>query len=132
MWEIRLPSLKLKIMPIKVSQYRPDILEEVKQWALMGHEIFNAIMTKIGSLSMENNGKRTKPFFMNLMIKKYIFTFLANFQPLKQQLLKDQGLFKQRVDDIQLRITSPTLTDKDTNYGIEYQFIILTFGIHYI
>lgn len=42
----------------------------------------------------------------------------ANFLPLKQQLQKDQGLFKQRVDDIQLRITSPTLTDKDTNYGI--------------
>lgn len=96
MWEIRLPSLKLKIVPIKVSQYRPDILEEVKQWALMGHEIFNAVMNKICSLSIEAN---------------------ANFLPLKQQLQKDQGLFKQRVDDIQLRITSPTLTDKDTNYG---------------
>jgi hypothetical protein len=57
MWEIRLPSLKLKIVPIKVSQYRPDILEEVKQWALMGHEIFNAVMNKICSLSMEANGK---------------------------------------------------------------------------
>lgn len=57
MWEIRLPSLKLKIVSIKVNQYRPDILEEVKQWALMGHEIFNAVMTKICSLSMENNGK---------------------------------------------------------------------------
>lgn len=44
-------------MPIKVSQYRPDLLEEVKQWALMGHEIFNAVMTKICSLSMENSGK---------------------------------------------------------------------------
>lgn len=39
---------------------------------------------------------------------------------MKQQLQKDQGLFKQRVDDIQLRITSPTLTDKETNYGIYY------------
>ncbi|XP_025408093.1 putative 1-phosphatidylinositol 3-phosphate 5-kinase isoform X2 [Sipha flava] len=96
MWEIRLPSLKLKIMYIKVNQYRPDTLEEVKQWTLMGHEIFNAISTKICSLSTETN---------------------ANFLPLKQQLQKDQGLFKQRVDDIQLRITSPTLTDKDTNYG---------------
>lgn len=56
MWEIRLPSLKLKIVSIKVSQYRPDILEEVKQWALMGHEIFNAVMTKICSLSIETNG----------------------------------------------------------------------------
>lgn len=56
MWEIRLPSLKLKIMSIKVSQYRPDTLEEVKQWTLMGHDIFNAISTKICSLSMETNG----------------------------------------------------------------------------
>lgn len=72
MWEIRLPSLKLKIMPIKVSQYRPDILEEVKQWALMGHEIFNAIMTKIGSLSMENNGKNNELFLMNLMVNRTI------------------------------------------------------------
>lgn len=39
-------------MPIKISQYRPDILEEVKQWALMGHEIFNAVLTKIGSLEI--------------------------------------------------------------------------------
>lgn len=54
---------------------------------------------------------------MNLI--KYII-FSANFLPLKQQLQKDQGLFKQRVDDIQLRITSPTLTDKDTNYGIYF------------
>lgn len=57
MWEIKLPSLKLKIVPIKVNQYRPVILEEVKQWALMGHEIFNSITTKICSLSMETNGK---------------------------------------------------------------------------
>lgn len=56
MWEIRLPSLKLKIMSIKVNQYRPETLEEVKQWALIGHEIFNAISTKICSLSMETNG----------------------------------------------------------------------------
>jgi len=57
MWEIRLPSLKLKIVPIKVNNYRPDILEEVKQWALMGHEIFSAIMTKICSFAMETTGK---------------------------------------------------------------------------
>lgn len=57
MLEIRLPSLKLKIIPMKVSQYRPDTLEEVKQWTLMGHEIFNAVMTKICSLSIEINGK---------------------------------------------------------------------------
>lgn len=41
---------------MKVAQYRPDTLEEVKQWALIGHEVFNAVMTKIGSLSMEING----------------------------------------------------------------------------
>jgi len=57
MWEIKLPSLKLKVVPMKVSHYRPDILEEVKQWALMGHEIFNAVMAKICSLTMETNGK---------------------------------------------------------------------------
>jgi len=51
-------------------------------------------------------------------VKIRVLYFSANFLPLKQQLQKDQGLFKQRVDDIQLRITSPTLTDKDTNYGI--------------
>lgn len=50
-------------------------------------------------------------------MKIHVLYFSANFLPLKQQLQKDQGLFKQRVDDIQLRITSPTLTDKDTNYG---------------
>jgi len=117
MWEIRLPSLKLKIVPIKLNQYRPDILEEVKQWALMGHEIFNAVMNKICSLSMEANGKIK---CLNLInnVDIHISYFSANFLPLKQQLQKDQGLFKQRVDDIQLRITSPTLTDKDTNYGI--------------
>ncbi|XP_050432860.1 putative 1-phosphatidylinositol 3-phosphate 5-kinase isoform X2 [Adelges cooleyi] len=96
LWEIKLPSLKLKIVSMKVSSYRPDVLEEVKQWALMGHEVFNAVMTKICSLSSENS---------------------ANFLPLKQQLQKDQGTFKQRVDDIQLKITSPSLIDKDSNYA---------------
>lgn len=56
-WEIRLPTLKLKIVPLKLNQYCPDILEEVKQWALMGHDIFNSVMTKICSLAMETNGK---------------------------------------------------------------------------
>lgn len=56
--------------------------------------------------------------------------FLANFLPLKQQLQKDQGLFKQRVDDIQLRITSPSLTDKDTNYGMTV--ILFMYSTHYI
>lgn len=57
LWEIRLPSLKLKIVPLKVNQYCPDKLEEVKQWALTGHDIFNTVMTKIVSLALESNGK---------------------------------------------------------------------------
>lgn len=57
------------------------------------------------------------------MTIKSVKLIIANFLPLKQQLQKDQALFKQRVDDIQLRITSPTLTDEDTNYGITYYLI---------
>lgn len=56
-------------------------------------------------------------------MKQDALYFSGNLQPLKQLLQKDQVFFKQRVDDIQLRITSPTLTDKDTNYG-NYKLLI--------
>lgn len=62
-------------------------------------------------------------------MKMFVLYFSANFLPLKQQLQKDQALFKQRVDDIQLRITSPTLTDKDTNYGTKYYIFTYLFTL---
>ncbi|VVC36576.1 Hypothetical protein CINCED_3A016117 [Cinara cedri] len=102
-WEIRLPSLKLKIVPLKVNQYCSDILEEVKQWALMGHEIFNTVMTKICSLANESN---------------------VNFLPILQQLQKDQGSIKQKVDDIiQFQVSSSILNEKETNYEMVFNTI---------
>lgn len=52
MWELSLPPMILKI-------YSPEfevttILEQVKQWAVMGHEVFSSILEKLCLLDTDN------------------------------------------------------------------------------
>ncbi|XP_075225146.1 1-phosphatidylinositol 3-phosphate 5-kinase fab1 isoform X2 [Lycorma delicatula] len=99
-WEVSLPPSVL------LTQSEPylqaPILEEMKKWALTGHEIFSSILSKLCNMA-----QNTDPIVA------------VSVTSLKQQLLKDQVLFKSRVEETQMKMTSPTLegasdlSDKD-------------------
>ncbi|XP_012269678.2 1-phosphatidylinositol 3-phosphate 5-kinase [Athalia rosae] len=87
-WEISLPP------PLITINYDPkqhnDVIEEVKNVALKGDEVFSNIRDKLVTLSIDTE-------ILNTM---------------KQQLFKDQQYFKNKIEEIQLKLTSPTLENK--------------------
>ncbi|XP_046687146.1 putative 1-phosphatidylinositol 3-phosphate 5-kinase, partial [Homalodisca vitripennis] len=86
-WEISLPPLLLVTQPTTQAAHQDAILEEVKRWALNGYEVFSAILNRLCTLA--SNGE-------------------AGAMVMKQQLQKEQTMFKGRVEEIQMRLTSPT------------------------
>lgn len=64
-----------------------EMIEEIKTMALKGHEIFSTISEKLAVLPPDFDG-------------------LTN---LKQILSKEQSAFKQKVEEVQLKLTSPSL-----------------------
>ncbi|KYM97169.1 1-phosphatidylinositol-3-phosphate 5-kinase [Cyphomyrmex costatus] len=87
-WEISLPP------PLINITYDPkqhaNVIEEMKSVTLKGDEVFSAIREKLTSLQTDLEG-------LNLA---------------KQQLTKDQQYFKNKIEEIQLKLTSPTLENK--------------------
>ncbi|XP_046466655.1 putative 1-phosphatidylinositol 3-phosphate 5-kinase isoform X1 [Neodiprion pinetum] len=87
-WEISLPP------PLITINYDPkqhsNVIEEMKNVALKGDEVFSSIRDKLVTLAID-------PESLNAM---------------KQQLSKDQQYFKNKIEEIQLKLTSPTLENK--------------------
>lgn len=89
-WEISLPSPVMEIR-YETEKRRSEMIDEIRTMAQKGHEIYSLILDKLGGLPQELEG-------------------LGN---LKQLLLKEQNLFKQKVEEVQLKLTSPTIEKKD-------------------
>lgn len=87
-WEISLPPPLINI--IYDPKQHANVIEEMKSVALKGDEVFTAIREKLMSLQ----------------------TDLESLNLAKQQLLKDQQYFKNKIEEIQLKLTSPTLENK--------------------
>lgn len=87
-WEISLPP------PLITINYDPkqhsNVIEEMKNVALKGDEVFSNIRDKMITLSIDSEALNT----------------------MKQQLSKDQQYFKNKIEEIQLKLTSPTLENK--------------------
>lgn len=87
-WEISLPP------PLITINYEPkqhtDVIEEMKNVALKGDEVFSNIRDKLTSLSIDSE----------------------TLNAMKQQLSKEQHYFKNKIEEIQLKLTSPTLENK--------------------
>ncbi|XP_065212151.1 putative 1-phosphatidylinositol 3-phosphate 5-kinase isoform X2 [Planococcus citri] len=88
LWELSLPPKILKIHPTRVPI--PVVMEQVKEWAVMGHELFSSILEKLCLLDYDD---------------------IKMIQSLKKHLSDQQAIFKQKVDDIQVILTSPSLDD---------------------
>lgn len=87
-WEISLPPPLINIY-YDPKQYT-NVIEEMKNVALKGDEVFTSIREKIAVVSLE-------PESLNL---------------LKIQLSRDQSYFKNKIEEAQLKLTSPTLENK--------------------
>lgn len=94
LWEISLPPSLIKIN-YNTSSLQSDLIDEIKTLALKGHEIFSTISEKLSTIPSDIEGVIT----------------------LKQILLKDQTMFKQKIEEVQLKLTSPTLENKDIDFG---------------
>ncbi|XP_003403346.2 1-phosphatidylinositol 3-phosphate 5-kinase [Bombus terrestris] len=87
-WEISLPPPVINIM--YDPKQHADVIEEMKSIALKGDEVFSCIREKLTTLQ----------------------TDIDILNAVKQQLSKDQQYFKNKIEEIQLKLTSPTLENK--------------------
>ncbi|XP_011863419.1 PREDICTED: 1-phosphatidylinositol 3-phosphate 5-kinase isoform X2 [Vollenhovia emeryi] len=87
-WEISLPPPLINI--IYDPKQHVNVIEEMKSVTLKGDEVFTAIREKLTGLQ----------------------TDLEGLSLAKQQLAKDQQYFKNKIEEIQLKLTSPTLENK--------------------
>lgn len=88
-WEISLPPPLINIT--YDSKQHANVIEEMKSLALKGDEVFSAIREKLTQVLQAD------PESLNIA---------------KQQLTKDQQYFKNKIEEIQLKLTSPTLENK--------------------
>ncbi|XP_076640045.1 1-phosphatidylinositol 3-phosphate 5-kinase fab1 [Colletes latitarsis] len=87
-WEISLPPPLINI--IYDPRQHADVIEEMKSLALKGDEVFSTIREKLTTLQMD----------------------IDSINAAKQLLTKDQQYFKNKREEIQLKLTSPTLENK--------------------
>ncbi|XP_076228988.1 1-phosphatidylinositol 3-phosphate 5-kinase fab1 isoform X2 [Nomia melanderi] len=87
-WEISLPPPLINI--IYDPKQHADVIEEMKSLTLKGDEVFSTIKEKLTTLQ----------------------TDVDNLNTAKQLLTKDQQCFKNKIEEIQLKLTSPTLENK--------------------
>lgn len=88
LWEISLPPPVIHIR--YDSKQHVNVIEEMKSMALKGDEVFTSIKDKLGTLQLD-------PESLNAA---------------KQQIAKEQQYFKTKIEEIQLKLTSPTLENK--------------------
>ncbi|GJQ83295.1 putative translation initiation factor IF-2, N-terminal region [Trypoxylus dichotomus] len=94
LWEVSLPPPIVRIKYVNTKDYS-DMIEEIKTMALKGHEIFSLVSEKLLALPSDFDG-------------------LSN---LKQILSKEQSAFKQKVEEVQLKLTSPSLENAPDNFS---------------
>ncbi|XP_074111998.1 1-phosphatidylinositol 3-phosphate 5-kinase fab1 isoform X2 [Cotesia typhae] len=85
LWEISLPPPVIHI--IYDAKQHANVIEEMKNIALKGDEVFSNIKDKLMTLQLE-------PDSLNAA---------------KQQVAKEQQYFKNKIEEVQLKLTSPTL-----------------------
>lgn len=88
-WEVSLPPLILTIESTKL--HISPVVDEIKKWAVMGHEVFSSILEKLCLFDADIN----------------------TLQGLKKYLSKEQAEFKKEVDEIQVILTCPSFTEED-------------------
>ncbi|XP_055538718.1 putative 1-phosphatidylinositol 3-phosphate 5-kinase isoform X3 [Wyeomyia smithii] len=87
MWEIHLPTMIVQLIPPKITCNTKQIVEDVKNFAITGYEIYAKIFDKLAYLSEDTD----------------------SFAKLKKKANQDQMGFKQNVEVIQTLLTEPNV-----------------------
>lgn len=89
-WEISLPTMIVQLKGLKTCDTQ-QIVEEVKNFAMKGYEIYAKIFDKLADLSVDTD----------------------TFARLKKKANQDQIHFKQRVESVQTLLTETTISTED-------------------
>lgn len=103
-WEISLPPPLIEIK-YETGNVHGQLIDEIRMMSQKGHEIFSLIQDKLTALPVDEQ------------------EVIAN---MKQLLTKEQAQFKQKVEEVQLKLTSPTIENKDFDETGE-NFCVLIF-----
>ena len=87
-WEISMPPPLIEIT--YDARLHANVIEEMKSLALKGDEVFSTVRERINALLLDE----------------------ASLATMKLQLSKDQQYFKNKIDELQLKLTSPSLENK--------------------
>ncbi|XP_023248602.1 1-phosphatidylinositol 3-phosphate 5-kinase [Copidosoma floridanum] len=87
-WEISLPPPLIEI--IYDSRFYANVVDDIKSLALKGDEVFSSVKEKLSCLQVDE----------------------GLTSAMKVQLVKDQQYFKTKMEELQLKLTSPTLENK--------------------
>lgn len=85
-WEISLPPPLIETKYTTVEEQQSEIINELKSIAPRGHEVFSNILENLSDLSTEEDA----------------------ISVLKQQLQVEHNVFKSKIEEVQLKLTSPT------------------------
>ncbi|CAH1132979.1 unnamed protein product [Ceutorhynchus assimilis] len=92
-WEISLPSAVIQIQ-YDFPALHNVLIEETKMLAQKGHDMFTIVQEKAALISSEE---------------------LEGIGNIRQVLAKEQNLFKNKVEEVQLKLTSPSVEHKEFN-----------------
>ncbi|KAF7268563.1 hypothetical protein GWI33_018316 [Rhynchophorus ferrugineus] len=98
-WEISLPSPRIEIAFDREHAHQ-RLIDLTRKYAQKGHEMFALIQEKVSSVFTDE---------------------LEGVGNLHQQLAKEQNQFKQKVEEIQLKLTSPTVENMDFDVKSNFQ-----------
>ncbi|KAJ3663453.1 hypothetical protein Zmor_007712 [Zophobas morio] len=93
-WDISLPPPIVDIQ-YDTDKHQTELIDDIRTMAQKGHEIYSLILEKLACMPTDLEG-------------------LGNH---KQVLLKEQAQFKQKVEEVQLKLTSPTIENKQFDEG---------------
>ncbi|CAH1155707.1 unnamed protein product [Phaedon cochleariae] len=90
-WEISLPPSLIDIK-YDINDLQSQLIDDIRIMSQKGHEVFSSILDKLITLPGDESDT------------------VVN---LKQIMSKEQGFFKQKVEELQLKLTSPSIENKE-------------------
>ncbi|KAK9877229.1 hypothetical protein WA026_016976 [Henosepilachna vigintioctopunctata] len=91
-WEISLPPTIINIK-VNLELQHQNLIDEIKELTQKGHDVFSLVSDKIS----------------------FIPTVPDGMKDAKEILAKDRATFRQKIEEIQLKLTSPTIEEKHFN-----------------
>ncbi|XP_076363235.1 1-phosphatidylinositol 3-phosphate 5-kinase fab1 isoform X2 [Tachypleus tridentatus] len=103
MRELVLPSSVIKIEQQVVASIKHATIEEIKHLAISGYSVYSTIVERLCSLKADFQGTRFEKSINEMMTSQQ----------------NERTKFREKIEEVQLRLTSPSLEDIDVSQGNE-------------